>query len=469
MTRFVPPKPAPLTGRPGVVERVRGSLKSSLSLFQPGSYTSLGVSRFSIPTIPKLARRWLYTARDPALVREMLVTRPQDFPKSTMMGSMLKSLTGESIFTTNGDVWKRQRRLIDPALEQARVRESFERMREAADAALVDLETRAAGGQAVRADDAMTHFAADVIFRTIFSEPLEPAAAKKAFAAFETFQNLAYAHGMIRLSRLPTALFPGALPGVFSGWRLRQVMKAPLRRRLAEMSAGAPPRNDILGALLATRDPDTGQGFTPCELLDQISMLFLAGHETSASAIGWALYLLAACPDAQGRVREEVRAAAGQAPLEFQHLRRLAFTRDVFREALRLYPPVAFVARDTVRAETLDKRRVEPGSVIFLAPWLLHRNAALWDDPDTFDPDRFETPAGKQASRCAYMPFSMGARVCPGAAFALQEGVLVLAMIVRRFHLGVADGPPPVPFAKLTLRSANGIRLTLRPATTKVS
>jgi cytochrome P450 len=466
MTGFVPPKPQPLSDKPGVIARIRGSMGSSLALFQPGSYTSLGVSRFSIPTAPRLVRRWLYTARDPALVRDMLVNRPADFPKSVMMGAMLKSLTGDSIFTTNGEVWQRQRRLIDPALEAARVKASFDSMRDAADAALIDLDQRRAQGPVVLADEAMTHFAADVIFRTIFSEPLQPRVAKKAFAAFETFQNLAYAHGMIRLSRLPTALFPGALPGVMAGARLRRLINQPLKRRLAEVKAGAPPRNDILGTLLATRDPDTGRGFTPRELLDQITMLFLAGHETSASAIAWALYLLAADPEVQDRVRAEVDAAAGDGPLEFHHLRRLAFTRDVFREGMRLYPPVAFVARDTTRAECLGDRKVEPGAVVFIAAWLLHRNAALWDQPDVFDPDRFARPETKEAARCAYMPFSMGPRVCPGAAFALQEGTLVLAMIVRRFRLGLADGPPPQPFAKLTLRSATGIRLTLQPVDT---
>lgn len=463
MTRFVPPKPETVPVGSSFVDRVRKSLGSSLAMFQAGSYTSVGLSRFPIITLPRLRRRWVYTARDPELVRDMLVTRPTDFPKSVLMGGMLRCLTGDSIFTSNGDTWKRQRRIIDPSLEQARVRDSFERMRDAADGALAQLDREAAKPGPVRIDPLMTFFAADVIFRTIFSEPLTAEPARRAFSAFETFQNLAYAHGIVSLTGFPVLLLPSTLRRFVAAWRVRRVMKAPLERRLKQVRFGAThPRTDILAKLLATRDPETDTAFTDRELLDQISMLFLAGHETSASAIAWALYLMAACPHFQSRARDEVAAVAGDGPLQFEHIKRLSFVRDVFREGMRLYPPVTFVARDTTRSETLCRRDVPEGGVIFIAPWLLHRHAAFWEDPDAFDPERFETEAGRAASRCAYMPFSMGARVCPGAAFALQEATLVLAMIVRRYELGLTDGPPPEPVAKLTLRSANGITLTVR-------
>lgn len=462
MTAFIPPKPECVAEKPGLLARIRAAVSSSLALFQSGSYGGLGVSRFSIPTAPRLERRWLYTVRDPAHVREMLVARPKDFPKSVMMGSMLKSLTGESIFTTNGDVWRRQRDLIDPALEQARIKESFSRMRDAADAALIDLDRRASRDGVVFIDDAMTHFTADVIFRTLFSEPMDPRSGRQAFAAFETFQKLAYAHGMVRLSGLPTFVFPGSLPAIFAAWRIRRVMWKPLKRRLDHYRAGGAPGDDILGALLRVGAESGCGGFRPRELLDQVCMLFLAGHETSASAIAWAFYLLANSPEDLERVRQEVADAAGDDPLEFQSLRRLDFTRDVFREAMRLYPPVAFVARDTVQCEHLGNRKVDPKSVIFIAPWLMHRNSLLWEGADEFRPCRFATPEGRTAMKSAFMPFSMGERVCPGAAFALQEGVMMLAMAVRCFDLSPAEGADPIPYAKLTLNSANGIRIVMR-------
>lgn len=464
MSLFVPPKPAPLPEKPGLLKRARLIARSSLAVLQSGSYAAPGVGRMAVPSV-RGRRRWVYQVRDPACARDILVNRAGDFPKGELMGWMLRPLTGDSIFTTNGEVWRRQRRLVDPALEQARVRESFARMREAAETALQGLERSAGRGGAVRVDDAMTVFAADVIFRTIFSEPIAEAEAREAIAAFEAFQDLAYAHGMIGLSGLPGWLMPGTWARMRAGKRLRRVLKRPLDRRLARVAAGEPDLpTDILASLMASRDPETETGFSPDELLDQVSMLFLAGHETSASGLAWALYLLAEAPDVQSRARAEVKAVVGDGPIAFEHMKRLGLVRDVFREALRLYPPVTTVVRECARPEPMGRHQAQPGDPLFVAPWILHRLSSVWPNPDAFDPDRFDTPEGREAVRQAYLPFSLGPRVCPGAAFALQEATLMLALILGRFELTRDEAwPPPEPVAKLTLRSANGVTVRLTP------
>ncbi len=146
----------------------------------------------------------------------------------------------------------------------------------------------------------------------------------------------------------------------------------------------------------------------------------------------------------------------------FKHMKRLGFVRDVFREAMRLYPPVAFVARDSSRPERMMQRDIEAGAVIFVSPWLMHRHEDFWDRPDAFDPARFESEKGQEGLRCAYLPFSMGPRVCAGASFALQEATLLLAELVRRFRVLPAPGHTPEPVARLTLRSANGLPLVMQ-------
>jgi cytochrome P450 len=140
-------------------------------------------------------------------------------------------------------------------------------------------------------------------------------------------------------------------------------------------------------------------------------------------------------------------------------MKRLELTRDVFREAMRLYPPVAVLARDATCPETLLTKQVDPGSTIFISPWVMHRHEQFWDKPDVFDPDRFETPNGQEGLRCAYLPFSMGPRVCAGAAFALQEAALLIAELARRYRFLPVPGHVPEPVARLTLRSANGVPL----------
>ncbi len=207
---------------------------------------------------------------------------------------------------------------------------------------------------------------------------------------------------------------------------------------------------------MTTEDPETGRLFTTEEMVDQVAIFFLAGHETSASALGWALYLLATHPEAQARVAEEVREAGD---LEFSDLSKLKFTRDVFRETLRLYPPVPMMVRETTCPERFRDQNLRRGSQIVLSPWHQHRHERLWDTPDDFNPDRYATDNGKKCLREAYMPFSSGARVCTGAGFAMVEGPLLLAQLVGGYDFEPIEGDVPDPVAYLTVRARDGIRL----------
>jgi cytochrome P450 len=193
-------------------------------------------------------------------------------------------------------------------------------------------------------------------------------------------------------------------------------------------------------------------------MVDQVAIFFLAGHETSASVLSWALLLLALAPDVQERVAKEVEAVG---LTDFAALSRLGFTRDVFREALRLYPAVPMMVREAARAEVFRGRAVTPGAQVVLSPWHLHRHERLWARPDAFDPDRWQTEAGRVSARDAYLPFSAGPRACPGAGFAMIEGVLMLAALVARFRFNAIPGELPVPVAHLTVRARDGIRLSV--------
>ncbi len=460
-----PPKPGPMPPNPSLWMRLSRGLKSSLALVQEAAFGLGGVGRHVIPQAPSGRKTWLYTVREPELIREVLVGRAGAFPKSRLMRSMLSDLIGESVFVANGETWRWRRAIVDQALAQARVRDVLDQMRAAADALLARIEAQLgqAGEAVVRVDIEATHFAADVIFRTLFSEPIADADAARIVRAFERYQGVAYAHGMLRLARIPVDLFPGAIRRRGSARAIRAVLQTPLRRRLDALAAGREaPSTDILASLIACRDPETGRGFGPEELLDEVAMLFLAGHETSASALGWALYLLAISPAAQGQVHAEALAVLGERRAAFADMKALAFTRNVFREALRLYPPVAQISRDATGRERMCDREVDPGAVVFCPAWILHRQSRFWPDPDGFDPDRFETEAGREAARQAYFPFSMGPRVCPGAAFALQEATLALAMLARRFAFSPVEGRAPEPVGRLTLRSGNGVALVMR-------
>ncbi|MCU4654529.1 cytochrome P450 [Roseibacterium sp. SDUM158016] len=388
----------------------------------------------------------------PDLVEEVLKVRPMDFPKSDRVGEGLRPLLGASVFLTNGATWARQRRIIDPAFEGGRLRETFPAMLDAGQAAVARLD------EGVRdIEEAMSHAAADVIFRTLFSLPIEDAVAARVYRAFRAYQRTQPILNLRAFLPLPAWMPRGHRAETLRAAReIRELITALTEARAAEVAAGTAP-DDLATKILTARDPETGEGFTAGEMVDQVAIFFLAGHETSASALSWTLYLLARYPEWQARVAEEAAALAPEPG--FGDISRLRIARDVFREALRLYPPVPMMVRETTKAERFRDRDIPKGAQIVISPWHLHRQVRLWDDPDGFDPGRWGTENGKACLREAFIPFSAGARVCPGAGFAMVEGPLLLALLLRAFRFECVPGDAPVPVAYLTVRARDGIRL----------
>ena len=440
-----PPKPPARAERVSLLAHLRLFRRDILSA-QPARLYRAWMAEFRTPFFRS------YMVNDPALIRLVLNARPGDFPKSDRVGEGLRVLLGQSVFVTNGEVWKRQRRIIDPAFEGGRLRETYPAMLAAAQAAVARL-----GEGVVEIEEAASHAAADVIFRTLFSIPIEHRLAAEVFAAFRAYQrsqpilNLA---AFLPLPRWMPRFHRKATRQAAA--QIRLLIEALVAARAEEIAAGTAP-DDLATKIMVTRDPVTGQGFTPAEMVDQVAIFFLAGHETSASALSWALYLLAFCPQVQERVAAEV-AGLGAAP-EFGDIARLRLTRDVFRETLRLYPPVPMMVRETTCPETFRGRAVRPGAQVVLSPWHLQRHERLWAEPDAFDPDRWGREETKASAREAYLPFSAGPRVCTGAGFAMVEGPLLLALLVRAFRFERIAGDDPVPVAHLTVRARDGIRL----------
>ena len=393
-----------------------------------------------------------YLCNDPALIKRVLSERPQDFPKSARIREGLAPLLGNSVFLTNGADWARQRRIIDPAFQGGRLRDTFPAMCAAGQEAVARMPLGV-----VEVEAQMSHAAADVIFRALFSIPIENDVAAAVFDQFRAHQrsqplvNLAaflpLPAWVPRFHRKRAKATARAIRGLISGLTVA---------RSAAVAAGIAP-NDLATKIMTTPDPETGQGFDTGEMIDQVAIFFLAGHETSASAMAWALYLLASHPQVQDRVAIEA-VDLGVAP-DFAALSKLEFTRDVFREALRLYPPVPMMVRENLCPEHFRGRDVAPGAQIVLSPWHVQRHERIWDRPDDFDPDRWQTEAGRVCARDGFIAFSTGPRACPGAGFAMAEGMLLLAMLVSQFRFSVVEGRVPVPVAHLTVRARNGIWL----------
>src|SRR6185437_2595600 len=216
--------------------------------------------------------------------------------------------------------------------------------------------------------------------------------------------------------------------------------------------AAAP--QDLLTLLLTTRDPEGGRLFGAAEVYDNAMTFILAGHETTANALTWTLYLLSAFPQTEARVAAEIGAADGDPA-------RMPYTKQVLEESLRLYPPAPFISRDSIGPDTVGPIAIRGGTSVLISPWLIQRHRALWQAPDYFDPERFAPGRREAIHRFAYIPFGAGPRICIGMGFAMQEALIVLGQILKRYRLTLGPGHPVVPRGRLTLRPQFGLRMTL--------
>ncbi|WP_306004914.1 cytochrome P450 [Aquicoccus porphyridii] len=448
-----PPKPPARVGRVSLWRYAR-LFRADILSAQPARLYRAWMAEFRTPFFRS------YMCNQPELVDLVLRKRPDDFPKSDRIREGLAPLLGNSVFVTNGETWKRQRRIIDPAFEGGRLRDVFPAMWDAGQAAVARLAPLAEDVP-VEIEAQTSHAAADVIFRTLFSIPIEHQVAGQVF---ETFREHQRAQPVLNLG----AVLP--LPKWFPRFHSRETRRTARKirtlitqltaERMRAIEAERAP-DDLATKIMTTPDPETGERFGTDEMVDQVAIFFLAGHETSASALAWSLYLLAMHPEWQERVADEARAAFDPEKVYFSTVSKLRVSRDVFREAMRLYPPVPMMVREATCPERFRDRDVPKASQIVLSPWHLHRHERLWERPDAFDPARFQTENGKTCLRNAYIPFSAGQRVCPGSGFAMIEGPLILSMLVRAYRFDLVAERPAMPVAHLTVRGKDGIWLRI--------
>lgn len=456
---FKPPYPTPLkkSDKRSWFNLYKRGRKSWIHTMYEGSYRN----KLSVIKLPGFK---LFMPKRPEDVSKVLGGDYKDFPKSELVHNALKPLLGESIFTTNGEKWERQRRMMDPAFANAGLKKVFPLMLDAVRDQLERLRQHPEEEE-IRMDAEMTHVTADIIMRTILSKPIKDREALEVFHWFEDFQEKASRVNVLAAFKLPSWIIPwDYLRWKKRGKQIREVLGEVIRERYKEFTdkEGETEYGDILEVLMGVEDEETQTKFSEVELIDQVVMLFLAGHETSASALSWTFYILAHQPKLAGQLAaESVKTFESLDTVGFTQVHKLKRARDVFRETLRLYPPVAFFARVSSGEKKLSNREAPKGSAVMVSPWMVQRHRDLWEEPDTFKPERF---AAGEARKCpgTYFPFSLGPRVCIGAAFAQQEALLIISSIVREFEFSPSETHEPDPASRITLRSLNGILLKMK-------
>lgn len=397
----------------------------------------------------------LYVVNDPKEVKRIMIDDVKNFPKSHVLHELLEPLLGISIFTTNADVWKRQRELLRPSFELTRINNVFNLMSDAAKDIMDKLDVYSQN-DIIDIDKHMTFVTADVIFRTIMSSKLDEENGMKVLEAFITVQEETAKTALRRFFCIPQWLsnILGENKRAMAGRVIRDTLAKIIRPRYDNADNDA--NQDILSSLLKTVD-DKGNKFSFEEILDQVSMLFLAGHETTASSLTWTLYCLSLDQEAQEKAYNEIMSIESKDKFSIQNIKDMKYLTNVFKEALRLYPPVGFFARESAKDTKIRDKLVKKGDGVVVAPWLIHRHDDYWENPHEFNPDRHNLNFPKEK----YMPFGMGERICIGQGFAMQEAIIILSNIIRKYKIELKDGFVPDVVGRLTVRSANGMKIKL--------
>jgi cytochrome P450 len=447
------PVSAQLADRPmGVVESYFAARRNLLDIIPARALVQPVLSGQTGP------QRW-HMLMDPAGIRRVLLEAVEAYPKSVATRAVLEPAIGNSLFLAEGDDWRWQRRTVAPAFSARAVDALTPVMTRAAEAASDRLQ--ASLGRAADMVAEMTAATFDVIADVTFSDRngVDRAGVGAALDA--------YVDEAARMSLLDVLGVPASVPRPgrsFAARRLRQMQTeadaAIARRR--ETASGPRAAPDLLDRLIAAKDPETGQKMDADTLRETLLTFIVAGHETTALSLAWSLYLCAFDPAVQDRARAEARTALGERAAGAGDIDALPLCRAIVEEALRLYPPGAFLSRTAQAHDRLSAAVIRPGDTVLIPVWALHRHRRLWDRPDAFLPDRWLD--GPRPERWCYLPFGDGPRICVGMRFALQEATVILATLLARFRLTQVPGRAPKPVMILTTRPEGGVWLNVEPA-----
>ncbi|HEU4428202.1 MAG TPA: cytochrome P450 [Myxococcota bacterium] len=392
----------------------------------------------------------------PEHARHVLIRNARNYGKGPQIAK-LRRIAGDGVFFVDGDEWRRQRRMIVPAFQRARVEALVPHMVAGADAMLARWRTQHAGGASFDATPDLSKLALDVVCRAMFgSDVREHADAFHAHAAVAArYAQYLFEHVFPLPRWIPNA----------RNRRMREAMRwvnGFIHEMIDAHRRPGAPADDLLGLLLRVRDEETGAALSDAELFDELMTFVNAGHETTAVSLAWSLYEIGRDAALRARLEAEVDAQLGAAQPELAQLARLDLLGRTIREVLRLHPPGWALPRQALARDEIDGVLIPRGATVLVAVYFLHRHPELWSDPECFDPDRWLPERGEPRHAFAYLPFGLGGRRCVGEDFALLELRAVLARILQRWRVELDPAHPVVARPELTLKPAHGVRLRIR-------
>jgi cytochrome P450 len=411
-------------------------------------------SVYERPIVQHGGRTWV---TDPALVKMILLDERDSFPKTGIEARVFGGLLGQGILIAEDAQWRWQRQAAAPIFRYSDILQYAPAMVRAAERLVVTWRAAPPGSQQP-IDRQMTEATFNVIAETMLAGGEDGVGSGLEHTNGDYMRPLAWPL-LWAVLRLPPSLpFPGRSRHLAAERAMRAAVLAIVRKRRARK-----PRGDLLDRLLEARDPDTGRLMDDVQATDNLLTFLLAGHETTARSLAWALYLLSLSPAWEARLSREVEAVIGEGSIKGEHVPALALTTAFMKETMRLYPPISSVSRVAALDVALGGTTIRRGSLVIIPMFAIHRHRSLWRDPDRFDPGRFSPESEAGLKRYQYMPFGAGPRICIGASFSLTESAIMLASFVRAARFATPPGSSFHPVSGITLRARPEIVLGVTP------
>lgn len=447
------PRPAPLLPSDKLLGHLADLQRDPVAAFTRAHSEVGDIARM------RVGPQQLVTVARPEYVQQVLVGHQNRYSKETRGYIKMRLILGDGLVTSEGDFWKRQRRIANPAFRRKAVAGFGQSMAEAALATADRWAAAAQTGEPIDVAKEMMRLTLRIAGETLFSMDLTGDAEEMGEAVSSMLEAF---------SVLTTA--PGPYPELWptpTARRFRKGLRTLDRivgEIIAERRSSGEVKHDLLGMFMDAQDVETGERMTDRQLRDEVMTMILAGHETTANALAWTFYLLSENPEIAADVRTEIDANLGDAMPTMAAMQSLPLTMRVLQESMRLYPPVWMLSRRAEQDDVIGGYLVKKGSFVYMPVTVMHRHPDLWEQPDKFDPDRFtdERVAARKASgvhKFAYLPFSGGQRKCIGDHFAKMELVVCLAVLLRRFEARLVEGHPVVPEGSITLRPKHGLKM----------
>ena len=451
-TPYVPPYPLRPKTNLGALALLRIARRNLVAIWPEEAFSMWMFSH-------RLFRKTVVVVNGPDAVKQAFVDGAGQLErKTTQQRTALMPLIGDGLFVSDGETWRQRRKVVAPVTHVSRLPELAPAISAGA-WDQVEAWRALPPGQEIDALAGMAHLTAGIICATIFGRNIPPATARTIVSAFGSYQAL-----IGQLDVLSLLGVPDLLPR-FQGFRIRAAARR-IHKAIEGLVASALDGTGEISLLRSMSEAKLAGLGTPMDhraFRNEAAVLFMAGHETTANTLAWAWFLLSQDHASEARLHAEIDAVLDEGPARHEDFERLPFCRAVIEETLRLYPPIPLQARRATGPLTITGKSITEGDIVILSAWTLHRHQKLWAQPDAFVPDRFMPGGSGVPSRYAYVPFSIGPRICTGAAFGLMEAVLCLATLARHFRLRLKPGHVVEPICRLSLRPGERLPMHVEP------